>query len=179
MTVFHFHERKCRAWQRRSKKCSNPCVFRQLPVSPQAGSKPRLREIRPDNEEHRSVQHSGDRRARTREFSTRQGRNKGSRRSLSIATQRVRRDRLPPAMAFRMKGQRASSEKSHLPPLSPPRTPKRPGNIDDVITGSRRIVLAPGNTQPDLQIDPRHLLQDHVPARQFCRPFRCKTDPKA
>ena len=129
----------------------------------------------PDNEEHRRVQHSGDRRARTRELSTRQGRKKGSRRSLSIATPvGVRRDRLPPAMAFRLKGPSALSATSHMQPPSPARPPQCLRNIDDVITSCRRIILAPGDTKPDLQIDARYLLQHHIPARQISRPFRRK-----
>ncbi len=73
-----------------------------------------------NNEEYRSFQHRGDRRARKREFSSRQGPKKGSRRSLSVATQGGRRGRRPRAMAFRMKGNELAglnrtSGRPHLP----------------------------------------------------------------
>lgn len=60
----------------------------------------------------------------------------------------------------------------------PPRTPKRPGNVHDVIAGSRRIILTPGNTEPYFQIDAGDLFEHHVPPRQIVGPFRCKADTK-
>jgi hypothetical protein len=61
-------------------------------------------------------------------------------------------------------------------PLVPPCPSKRAGNVDDVIAGSRRILLGPGNTKPDPMIDPPHLLQLESAVGKIENPFRCKAD---
>ena len=64
-------------------------------------------------------------------------------------------------------------------PILPSWPRQRPGNIDDVIARRGRILLVPGNTKPDLQIDATHRPKFEVAVGQILRPFRRKADTKA
>jgi putative membrane protein len=75
----------------------------------------------------------------------------------------------------------ASGKTHHLwksPSPSPARPRQRPGDIDDVVARGGGIFPVPGDTQPDLEVDPPHLLQFEAAVRQILRPFRHETDAK-
>ena len=66
---------------------------------------------------------------------------------------------------------------SRGPRPSPARRPRqRPGNVDDVVARRGRILLAPGNPKPDLQIDAGHRPKLEVAVRQVLRPLQRKAD---
>ncbi|KSV66640.1 hypothetical protein N182_35060 [Sinorhizobium sp. GL2] len=62
---------------------------------------------------------------------------------------------------------------------SPARPRERPGDLDDVVARRRRILLAPGDTEPDLEIDAAHGPKLETSVRQILRPFRRKADAEA
>lgn len=72
---------------------------------------------------------------------------------------------------------RSDKDRPHPSRLASPEGPcKRPGNIDDVVTGSRRVLLVPGNPKPDPEIDRPNLLQNDVAIGKLSRPFRSEAD---